>query len=445
MVLPHIPVIPMSYRNATQLLQGIRGASLPAPSWQGALPFRYHVGPGPVAARIVVRTDASRSPMKTIWDTFGMIRGAELPNEMVIIGAHRDAWGPGAADNVSGTAAVMETARTFAELAKRGVRPKRTVVFATWDAEEWGLVGSTEYVEDDSLRLMRGAVAYFNLDVAAIGPSFGGGGSPSLRSTLRDVAAHVPDPGGQGTVYAAWRKQSAVADSAEPTMGDPGGGSDFAGFYNHLGIPIADWGFGGPYGVYHSLYDSYHWMAKFGDPTFVRHAAAARIGAAMMLRVANAEVLPYDYVEYSRTLRSYLPPVARALRQRQWDTSMTSVDSALDRFQGAAAELARARDSVLARGAPARSVLDAANASLLQVERSLTRPQGLRTRPWYRNLIYASDEDNGYATMPLPSVNEAIRSGDASVAAAELKDLAGHLDMATRALAAATNALRGGK
>jgi len=121
------------------------------------------------------------------------------------------------------------------------------------------------------------------------------------------------------------------------------------------------------------------------------------------------------------------------------------VDSALDRFQGAAAELARARDSVLARGAPARSVLDAANASLLQVERSLTRPQGLRTRPWYRNLIYASDEDNGYATMPLPSVNEAIRSGDASVAAAELKDLAGHLDMATRALAAATNALRGGK
>jgi len=439
-----IPVVPISYGNASELLRGLRGTTIPQ-SWQGGLPFRYHVGPGPVAARIVVRTDASRSPMKTIWDTFGMIRGAELPNEMVIIGAHRDAWGPGAADNVSGTAAVMETARTFAELAKRGVRPKRTVVFATWDAEEWGLVGSTEYVEDDSLRLMRGAVAYFNLDVAAIGPSFGGGGSPSLRSTLRDVAAHVPDPGGQGTVYAAWRKQSAVADSAEPTMGDPGGGSDFAGFYNHLGIPIADWGFGGPYGVYHSLYDSYHWMAKFGDPTFVRHAAAARIGAAMMLRVANAEVLPYDYVEYSRTLRSYLPPVARALRQRQWDTSMTSVDSALDRFQGAAAELARARDSVLARGAPARSVLDAANASLLQVERSLTRPQGLRTRPWYRNLIYASDEDNGYATMPLPSVNEAIRSGDASVAAAELKDLAGHLDMATRALAAATNALRGGK
>src|SRR5262249_28292194 len=174
----------------------------------------------------------------------------EFPNELVIIGGHRDGWGPGAADNVSGTVSVMEAARAIAEEAKAGSRPKRTIIFATWDAEEWGLIGSTEFVEEDSLRLSRDAVAYLNQDVAGQGPSFSGGGSPSLRATLRDAARVVADPNQKGSVYAEWRKASAIADTAEPPMGDPGGGSDFAGFYNHLGIPIAEWGFGGPGGVY---------------------------------------------------------------------------------------------------------------------------------------------------------------------------------------------------
>src|SRR6185503_2747675 len=150
------------------------------------------------------------------------------------------------------------------------------------------------------------AVSYFNQDVAAQGPAFGGSGSPSLRSMLRDVARLVPDPDGKGSVYAEWRKRNAVADSAEPAMGDPGGGSDFAGFYNHLGIPILDWGFGGSGGVYHSQYDDSTWMSRFGDPGFVYHAAAARIGAALLLRVADADVLPFDYIEYARTMRTYI-------------------------------------------------------------------------------------------------------------------------------------------
>src|SRR5262249_46077214 len=199
-------------------------------------------------------------------------------------------------------------ARALAEEVKAGWRPKRTIIFATWDAEEWGLIGSTEFVEDDSLRLSRDAVAYLNQDVAAQGPRFSGGGSPSLRATLRDAARSVSDPNQKGRVYAEWRTASATADTAEPPMGGPGGGADFAGFYNHLGIPIAEWGFGGAGGVYHSQYDSYAWMTKFGDPGFQYHAAAARVGAAMVLRLANADVLPYDYAEYAKTMRRYLTP-----------------------------------------------------------------------------------------------------------------------------------------
>ena len=434
-----IPIVPISHGNATELLRDVRGKAIPQ-SWQGGLPFRYHVGPGPVTARVAVATDSPTAPYKTIWNTFGIIRGSELPDEMVIIGAHRDAWGPGAGDNVSGTTSVLEAARALGALAKRGVRPKRTVVFATWDAEEWGLVGSTEYVEDDSLRLMRGAVAYLNQDVAASGPNFGGGGSPSLRATLRSVAGSVDDPSGKGSVYDVWRHAASIPDSAEPSMGDPGGGSDFAGFYNHLGIPHADWGFGGPGGVYHSAYDSRYWMETFGDPGYRYHAAAARLGIAMMLRLANADILPYDYLEFARTMRRYLPPIEKTLRDRKWGTSTAVLGTAIDRMERSAAAFAATRDSALGRTLPA-APRRAANAALMRVERSLTRPEGLRTRPWVRGLVYAADEDNGYATIALPSVSEAIRSGDASLAQREVDDLARRFDAASAALEDARRAL----
>lgn len=435
-----IPVVPISYGNATELLRDLRGTRIPQ-SWQGGLPFRYHVGPGPVSARVAVATDTATAPYKTIWNTFGSIRGSEFPDEMVVIGGHRDAWGPGAADNVSGTVSVLEAARAVAALAKRGMRPKRTLVFATWDAEEWGLVGSTEYVEDDSLRLLRGAVAYLNQDVAAQGPSFGGGGSPSLRATLRSIARAVDDPSGKGTIYDVWRRASNVADSAEPAMGDPGGGSDFAGFYNHLGIPHSDWGFGGTGGVYHSAYDSRYWMETFGDPGYRYHAAAARVGAAMMLRLANADVLPYDYVEYARTMRRYVPAVDQAIAARQWRTSSASLSASIDRMERSAAAFGLTRDSALVRSLPA-ATRRAANAALLRVERALTRPEGLKTRPWYRNLIYAADENNGYANIVFPSVNEAIRAGDPTLAQGEIDDLARRFDAAAAALDDASRALR---
>jgi N-acetylated-alpha-linked acidic dipeptidase len=441
MEISHIPVIPISYGNASELLKYLRGPGGPR-GWQGGLPFHYHIGPGPVSAHLAVKDDRATHAMKPIFDTFGYVRGTDFPDELVIVGGHRDGWGPGTADNVSGTVSVLEAARAVAEEMKAGMRPKRTIVFATWDAEEWGLLGSTEYVEDDSLRLMRNAVAYFNQDVAAQGPRFSGGGSPSLRPALRDIARLVPDPNGRGSVYAEWRKASAVADTAEPAMGDPGGGSDFAGFYNHLGIPIAEWGFGGPGGVYHSQYDDYSWMSKFGDPGFQYHAAAARIGTAFLLRVANADVLPYDYVEYARTMQGYVAPIDRALAAHHWTGNTAALRTSIDALEREARAFNTARDSALAGSVPKAS-LERTNLALLQVERSLLRPEGLRTRPWFRNLIYVADENNGYANMVFPSINEAIRSGDAALTQREIEDLASRFTKAAQAVANARTALLG--
>ena len=442
MEVPRIPVLPISYGNAAELLRGLTGNSIPQP-WQGGLPFRYHVGPGPVRARIAVATDANTNPYKEIWDTFGVIRGTDFPDEIVMIGGHRDAWGPGAADNVSGTISVLEAAHAIADQVKAGMRPRRTIVFATWDAEEWGLLGSTEFVEEDSLRLRNHAVAYLNQDDIAQGPNFGAGGSPSLRAMLRDVAKRVPDPSKSGSVYDVWRKRANLAaDSLEPQMGDPGGGSDFAGFYNHLGVPIADWGFGGPQGIYHSAYDSYHWMSKFGDPGFQYHATAAKIGAAMLLRIANADVLPYDYVEFARSMRRFATQASQAITEKKWNVSVDSLTRAIGRMEDAAAAFDNARDRALSNQ-PSATMLQRVNASLLEVERQLTRPQGLVTRSWFRNLIYASDENNGYATMVFPSVGEAIRVGDPNIIAREVNDLAARFDAATRALQRSTEILRG--
>jgi len=439
--LSKVPVVPISAANAETLLAQVRGTDIPR-NWQGGLSLRYHVGPGPVRVRVEVTTDAATAGTKQIYNTLGYLRGSQYPNEYVYIGAHRDAWGPGAGDNVSGTVSVLEAAKSLADMAKRGDRPKRTIVFATWDAEEWGLVGSTEYVEDDSLRLKAGAVAYLNQDVAAQGSQFGGGGSPSMRAMLRDVTRQVQDPRGRGTVYETWRAATGTrGDTLEPPMGDPGGGSDFAGFYNHFGIPMADWGFGGPSGIYHSAYDSFNWMERFGDPGFQYHATAARIGAATLLRLANAQVLPYDYAEFARTMTRYIAPVERGLTQKGWNaTAVAPLVAAITRLEKSATAFATLRDAALS-AAVAPAAQQAANSALLRVERALARPSGLKSRPWYRSLIYASDVDNGYSTMSFPGVNESIRYGTQAETVAEINDLAARFGAAADAVDAARIAL----
>jgi N-acetylated-alpha-linked acidic dipeptidase len=437
LVIPRIPIIPMGYGNARRLLEPLGGVAVPQ-GWQGALPFHYHVGPGPVRARLKVKTERGARAFHKIWNTIGIVRGTKYPDEWVVVGGHRDAWGPGARDNVSGTVSVLESARAFATLAQGGLRPARTLLFATWDAEEWGLIGSTEWVEEleDSLRAH--VVAYINEDGTFSGPDFGGSASPSLKPLIRDAARVVPDPTGPGSVYDVWLRSN-KGDTTALTLGNMGGGSDFAGFYHHLGIPSGGIGFDGPDGIYHSMYDSYDWMSRFGDPKYAAHRAGAQLVSVIVGRLANSDILPLDYAAFGTEMSALVSQLDSGLTKKQWTVSTQGLKDALDRFTGVARVFNTARSAATTIDS-ARAVR--VNQALMQVERRLTRPEGLVSRPWYRSLQFASDMDNGYATMAFPTVNEAIRYADARAVERELTDLIARVDQARAALVEAAAALR---
>lgn len=439
--LPRIPVIPMGYRNARRLLWALGGPSVPQ-AWQGALPFRYHIGPGPARARLLVKTERGARAMHPIWNTFGMIQGDRYPDEWVIVGAHRDSWSPGANDNITGTVTVLEAARAFAALAREGIRPARTILFATWDAEEWGLIGSTEWVEEMEDSLRRHAVAYINEDMIVSGGELGGAASPSLKRLLREATRTVPDPAGAGTVYDAWLRRH-QGDTTALKFDNLGGGSDFQGFYHRLGIPAGEIGFDGPRGAgtYHSMYDSYHWMLKFADPGYRTHRAVTQLVTVIVSRLANAQVLPLDYAGFGREMAGLVAQLDSGLAEKRWTVSTAGLKEALGRFTATAEAFARVRDDALA-GDPEPTATVLANRALMQVERRLTRPEGLVSRPWYRSLQFAADPDNGYATMAFPSVNEAIRYADEPAAERELRDLVARVDAARQALEEAAAALR---
>jgi N-acetylated-alpha-linked acidic dipeptidase len=435
--IPKIPIIPMSYGNARRFLEPMAGPSVPQ-SWQGGLPFHYHVGPGPARARLHVKTERGARAFHKIWNTVGIIRGSRWPDEWVVVGGHRDAWGPGARDNVSGTVSVLETARAFATLAREGQRPLRSVVFATWDAEEWGLIGSTEWVEELEDTLRAHVVAYINEDGTFSGPNFGGSGSPSLKPLLRAASRVVPDPVGPGTVYDVWLKAH-NGDTTALTMGNLGGGSDFSGFYHHLGIPAGGIGFDGPDGIYHSMYDSYDWMTRFGDPGYKAHRAGAQVVAVILGRLANSDLVPLDYAAFGTEMDGLVAQLDSGIAKKQWTQSVSTqpLKDALDRFTA----VARAFNAA-AGGAVDSARAQRVNQALMLVERRLTRPEGLVSRPWFKSLQFAADVDNGYATMAFPTVNEAIRYADAAAANRELGDLVNRIDQARATLVEAAAALR---
>jgi N-acetylated-alpha-linked acidic dipeptidase len=439
MAIPRIPVVPLGYRNAALLLQPLRGPSVPQ-QWQGGLAFRYHIGAGEVTARVAVYREQAPKGYKRITDTFGTLKGRELPQELVIVGAHRDAWGPGARDNVGGTAAVIEAARAWGRAAAEGSRPRRTLIFATWDAEEWGLIGSAEWVESMEQTLSGRVVAYLNLDDAADGRRFGSSGAASLHRMVRELTHLVRQPGETLSVYAAWRRDQTVADSAEPAQGDLGGGSDYASFYNHLGIPSFDFGFGGSGGVYHSAYDTDAFQERFGDPGARSIVAVGQLSAVALSRLANADLLPYDLLAQGRYLRSLMTPLAEMARQRRVALDPVPLERALDRFVDQGAGLDSLLNAVPASLPPAR--LATANAALRRVGPAFTRPEGLRGRPWQRNLVIASDRDNGYADVTYPAITEAVKDGDAERVVMEVADLASRVDSATALLRAAVSAIR---
>ncbi len=438
-----IPVVPLSYGNAEHLLESLDGQSVPS-GWQGGLPFRYHIGDGLVRVRVAVFPERGERAFKTIYNTFGTIRGSEAPDELVIIGGHRDAWGPGAADNVSGVVTLLEAARAWGDALRAGIRPRRSLVFATWDAEEWGLIGSTEWVELMRDTLSANAVAYLNVDVSAAGRSFGSSGSASLHRLMRDVTTTVIQPGDTVTVYRDWARRTVTSQRPQPPMGDLGGGSDFAPFYNGLGIPSFDFGFGGPGGVYHSAYDTWSWMERFGDPGYLSHVAAGRLSAVLLSRLANADVMPLDYAALGAYLGQLATRVTGDSAAAMLGPELSSLSAAAGRLEDAGRAFNVSRDSSLA-GLPVDAARYAAvNARLRQVERKLTRPTGLPGRPMMRNLVFASDRDNGYATIALPGIAEALRDHDLDRARREVRDLAARVVEAAEVVESAARALDDG-
>lgn len=292
--------------------------------------------------------------------------------------------------------------------------------------------------------LFKNGVAYFNQDMVAFGPVLGATGTPSLRPLFRDVTKEITDPQTHASVYDMWRAHSHLApgDTTQPPIDDPGGGSDFAGFYNHLGIPVVEWGFSGPQGIYHSAYDSFNWVSKFGDPTFQYHSLSAAIGANAILRLANADILPYDYVEYARAMRGLANDASKAILAKGWnDLSMAELMAAIGRMESAAILFQGVRDSVLATSISTETAQQV-DARLLTVERAFVRPTGLVNREWFRNVICAADDDNGYDNITLPTITEAIRANDRDRTVREIADLAQRFDSAAAILTQTAQSLR---
>jgi N-acetylated-alpha-linked acidic dipeptidase len=429
---PYIVSIPISYHDASPILQALRGASV-AQGWQGALPFRYHLGPGGVKVHLVSQQDYQR---RIIWDVIGKVKGSEYPDDWVVAGNHRDAWVYGAVDPNSGTAAMLESVHGIGALLKQGWRPKRTIVFCSWDAEEEGLIGSTEWVEQHAETLKR-AVAYFNVDVAVAGPDFSAAAVPSLKQFVRELTRSVPSPLG-ATVFDQWKNErqegnehrasNAPKENEEAHVGDLGSGSDFTPFLQHVGVPSTDIGSSGPYGVYHSTFDDFAWYTQNADPHFVYLQEMARVFGLEALRMADSDVLPYDYVTYAKAIESYIA----AAKRKASDAGAGSLDFAA--AEAAAARFEAAAQKAHERQAAAKGDLGKLNLALRDTETALVSDAGLPNRPWYRHSIYAPGEFTGYAAVVIPGVNEAIDAKDLSRAAQQLTVLAQALDRAAHTL-----------
>lgn len=431
--IPRIPVQPISYGDAKQLLEPLRGPVRPK-GFQGGLPFPYHVG-GTDYVRVHLKTSMDYQ-IRKIWDVISRIDGDEEKDRWVVMGNHRDAWVFGAVDPNSGTAAMLEASRAFGELLKQGWKPRRTIILGSWDGEEYGLLGSTEWVEENAAELKEKAVAYLNVDAAVSGGNFGASSVPSMWKLIRGATRDVKDPKSGQSVYQRWQDRAHEQEpdpelaSASPTteksmtearIGALGSGSDFTPFLQHLGVPSSDIGFNGDYGVYHSAYDSFYWMSHFGDPDFVYHVAVAQLWGTVAMRLADAAGLPLDYRDYAWQTREFFNECMRLAKLRKLDGPIDekAMNRALESFADEAERIQKARDETIAevertrveandRHPRAVARLKRINDALLEAERSLTDERGLRGRNWYTHQIYAPGTYTGYAAQPLPDFRQAL-------------------------------------
>jgi N-acetylated-alpha-linked acidic dipeptidase len=408
--LPRIPTTPISYGEAQPLLQSLGGPVAPE-DFQGALPMTYRVGPGGTKVRLALDIAYEQTRVSNV---VAEIRGTTKPDEKVVIGAHYDGWTYGTSDNTSGWTTVMEIGRVLGRLLDRGWRPERTIVLAGWDGEEYGLLGSTEWVEQLQSELRRDAVVYANLDGAG-GSNFGGASVPSLDDAIIEATQAVTNPRTGTSVYDAWR-----GDDEAPSLDRLGSGSDYTAFLDHVGVPSFEIGYSNPAssGTYHSAYDDLFNMNHHLDPGYLGHAGTAQILGVTALRLANADVLPFHYSDYAAAIDAYV----RELQRVQADTpgaAQVDLSILLDAAQSwrAASERLESRVAQLLREGDTQSrAVARINRVLMQQERALIQPQGLPGRAWFRHQVYAPGLVTGYAVQYLPGMRDAIEQGDTETA-----------------------------
>ena len=461
-----IPSLPISYEAAQPILEQLAGPNVPE-GWQGGLPMAYHVGPGPVEVRFSIEMNYQ---IRKIWNVVASLKGQEEPGRSIMIGNHRDAWTYGAVDPSSGTAATMEVCRVLGQAYRDGWRPRRTLTYASWDGEEYGLVGSTEYAEQFGGALQKEVALMLNVDSAVSGTELDLEGVPSLRDLILASAATVADPRTGKNLKEQWLKSAKAAWAAEepvvlddelwreaavakpakegerfsPKLGDLGSGSDYTAYLDHLGIPAADINFSGRYGVYHSIYDNFFWMEKFGDPEFVQHATAARLYAAIVLKAASEPVLPMTFTPYGEAIQGYVDDLRRMVvkRRRLAESKaelafeipqLKALAAAVLEFQNAAKQADEAC-AALAKTKPTAAKLEQLNAAITAVERAFLHEAGLPGRAWYKHVIFAPGLTTGYAAWPLPGLRQAVLKADEGMAAEQSAVLAERLRAAAKAL-----------
>ncbi len=441
-----IPVLPISYEDALPLLTSLSGEVVPD-SWKGGLPITYHVGPSVAKVRLALKFNWD---IKTLYNVIAKMKGEKYPDEWVIRGNHHDGWVNGASDPISGMVAEMEEARIIGELSKKGFKPQRTLVFCAWDGEEPSLLGSTEWVEDHAVELKQKAVAYLNSDGNSRG-YVGFGGSHALELFFNEVARDVKDPEtGVSVADRRYAKMLVDADrgSLSKIIGQKnfkiealGSGSDFSPFFQHLGIPSANIGYGGEGdgGEYHSIYDSYDHFIRFKDPGFQYGSALAKTAGRSMLRLSNADVLPFDYATLVNTIAGYVAELKTGLDQMRAETNaenklikegffdlakdpqhtlanpqikesvpfldFSKLDNAMTQLEATSTVLTTLLGQSLALDPIKMQLL---NDVLFHAEQQLLDENGLPRRPWYKHMIYAPGLYTGYGVKTIPGVREGI-------------------------------------
>jgi N-acetylated-alpha-linked acidic dipeptidase len=450
--LTKIPVLPISYADAEPLLAAIAGPVVP-PAWRGGLPITYRLGPGPGKVRLKM---FSNWDIKPLYDVIAKIPGAQFPDEWVLRGNHHDAWVNGAEDPISGQVALMEEARSLGALVKAGWKPKRTIIYCAWDGEEPGLLGSVEWAETHADDLRKHAVAYINSDSNGRGV-LGAEGSHTLEKLVNDVAHDVQDPETKLTVWKRWQLDSIKSASSDEErqelrqrkdirIGISGGGSDHAGFQNFLGIAVVDASFGDEDegGIYHSIYDDFYWYTHFSDTDFVYGRTLSQFNGSIIMRLADADLLPFDFSDFADTVQTYVKGLQTFstkmrddIRERNLEIEegvftatadpkkayfppkkedlppyldFSPLQNSADALSRSAGEYQKALTAADANGGSALTSASIAevNGLLIQSERKLTTPEGLPGRFWYKHQIYAPGVYTGYESKAIPAVREAI-------------------------------------